>query len=168
MMKRFYRFLCCMLALALLVSIPAAFADQTAITGYVTANTMKVYQYPSPLSKTLGTMSYGEDVLVLAWQDGWMRLQNDKGEIGYCQYGNLSKKDPALNAYGYVKESGAYVYAKPGYGYKVIADVDMGDELLVVGQTRDGQWLRLKNGSRYGYIPTAQVSKTPTWFGLIG
>lgn len=167
MLKRFYRFLCCLLALALLSASCAFAAAEGAIPGYVTANTMKVYQYPSPLSKCLGTMSYGEGVLVLAVQDGWMRVQNTDGDIGYCETGSLSKKNPALDMYGYVKETGAYVYAKPGYGFKVIAKVEMGDELHVVGMTGDGQWLRLKNGSRYGYIPTEQVSKTPTWLGLI-
>ena len=168
MLKRFVRFLCCTLMIALLLSATAAFAaEKRVIPGYVTANTMKVYQYPSPLSKTLGTMSYGEGVTVLAWQDGWMRIQNSKGQIGYCPYGGLSPENPAMDTYGYVKETGAHVYAKPGYSWKVIAKCDMGDELHVVGMTKDGDWLRVQNGSKYGYVPTARVSKTPTWKGLI-
>ena len=66
--------------------------------------------------------------------------------------------------YGYVKETGAYVYAKPGFGWKVITKADMGDELHVVGMTKDKQWLRVKNGSKYGYVETDLISKTPTWF----
>lgn len=167
MLKRFSRILCCLLALALLFANCAFAAAENAIPGYVTANTMKVYQYPSPLSKLLGTMSYGEAVKVLATKDNWLKVQNREGEIGYCETGGLSKKNPALDLYGYVKETGAYVYAKPGLGWKVIAKVEMGDELHVVGMTKDKTWLRVKNGSKYGYVLTDLVSKTPTWKGLI-
>ena len=165
MKKYLFRFMVCILMLALLTSVPGAFAASTAnvIRGYVTANTMKVYQYPSPLSKTLGTMSYGEDVSVLAWQDGWMKVQNHKGQIGYCEYGGLSRTNPTMEIFGYVKEAGAYVYAKPGLGYKIIASVSMGDELKVVGMTKDKTWLRVQNGSKYGYILTELMSKTPIW-----
>ena len=165
MKKHVFRILICVLTLALFASIPGAFAASTAnvTRGYVTANTMKVYQYPSPLSKCLGTMSYGEDVNVLAWQDGWMKVQNHKGQIGYCEYGGLSRTNPAMEVFGYVKEAGAYVYAKPGLGYKIIADVSMGDELKVVGMTKDKVWLRVQNGSKYGYVLTQLMSKTPIW-----
>ena len=167
MLKRFYRILCCLLALALLFANCAFAAAEGALPGYVTANTMKVYQYPSPLSKLLGTMTYGEAVKVLDMKDGWLKVQNREGDIGYCETGSLSQKNPALDMYGYVKETGAYVYAKPGMGWKVIAKVEMGDELHVVGMTKDKTWLRVKNGSKYGYVLTDLVSKTPTWKGLI-
>jgi uncharacterized protein YgiM (DUF1202 family) len=151
--------------LALLFSVPGAFAASTAnvIRGYVTANTMPVYQYPNPLSKLLGTMSYGEDVSVLAWQDGWMKLQNHKGQIGYCEIGSLSRNNPAFEIFGYVREAGAYVYSKPSPEYKVIAKVTMGDELKVVGMTKDKNWLRVQNGSKYGYVLRELMSKTPIW-----
>lgn len=166
MKRRLFRISACFLMFILLFSISGAFADSTAnvTRGYVTANTMKVYQYPSPLSKCLGTMSYGEDVTVLSLKEGWMKVQNDKGEIGYCETGSLSKKNPVLDMFGYVKETGAYIHAKPGFGWKVIARADMGDELHVVGMTKDKQWLRVKNGNTYGYVLTELVSKTPTWF----
>jgi len=165
MKKQLFRTAVFVLLLALLASVPGAFAASTAnmTRGYVTANTMKVYRYPSPLSKCLGTMSYGEDVNVLAWQDGWMKVQNHKGQIGYCAYGGLSRENPAMEVYGYVKEAGAYVYAKPGLGYKIIADVSMGDELKVVGMTKDKTWLRVQNGSKYGYVLKDLISKTPIW-----
>lgn len=165
MKKHLFRTAVCVLTLALLFTIPCAFAASTAngIPGYVTANTMPVYQYPSPLSKTLGIMSYGEDVNVLAWQDGWMKLQNHKGQIGYCEYGGLSRVNPTMEVFGYVKETGAYVYAKPGLGYKIIADVSMGTELKVVGMTKDKTWLRVQNGGNYGYVLTGLMSKTPIW-----
>jgi uncharacterized protein YgiM (DUF1202 family) len=165
MKKQLFRTAVCILTLALLFSVPGAFAASTAnvTRGYVTANTMPVYQYPNPFSKLLGTMSYGEDVNVLAWQDGWMKLQNHKGQIGYCEIGSLSRNNPAMEVFGYVKEAGAYVYSKPSPEYKVIAKVTMGDELKVVGMTQDKTWLRVQNGSKYGYVLRELMSKTPIW-----
>lgn len=166
MKKHLIQTLGCILVLALLFSVPGAFAAsaaENAIPGYVTANTMMVYQVPNPFSKCLGTMSYGEDVSVLGWQDGWFKVQNKKGQIGYCEIGGLSRNDPSFEVYGYVKEAGAYVYSKPNPEYKVIATVTMGDELKVVGITKDKKWLRVQNGSKYGYVLTDLMSKTPIW-----
>lgn len=166
MKKRFVKLLAVSLALTLLFSANGAFAasaEKNKIHAYVVADTMKVYQYPSPLSKLLGVMSYGEDVMVLAWKDGWMRVQNRKGQIGYCEIGSLSQNDPRIEVFGYVKESGAYVYSKPSFGYKIIAKVSMGDELKVVGMTRDKAWLRVQNGEKFGYVRADLVSKSTIW-----
>lgn len=157
-----------LLTLALLAAIPPANAASLydiATKGYVIENTMDVYQYPSILSKLLGTMSFGEDVRVLSWQDGWIRVQNHKGKIGYCPYGSLSRKDPCtLDMFGYVKEAGVHVYAKPGAGYKIIDSLEMGDRLRVVGMTKDKEWLRVYSGKRFGYVQKELMSKTPTIF----
>lgn len=168
MMRKTKRMICCLLAIALLTALLPASAESAGdrkIKAYVTHNTMKVYQYPNPLSELLGVMSYGEGVRVLAWQDGWIRVQNSKGKIGYCEYGALSVRNPnRLNMYAYVKEAGAFVYAKPISSAKVIAAAVMGDELHVVAMTADKQWLRVQNGTKYGYVQTDQMSKTPMWF----
>lgn len=168
MKKKIRNALLLLMTASLLAFVPcthAASVQDIATKGYVCANTMKVYQYPSILSKLLGTMSYGEDVYVLDWQDGWMRIRNHKGQIGFCQYGGLSRKDTnTLDMYGYVKETGAYVYSKPDSAYRIIASVPMGDRLKVVGMTRDQKWLRVQNGSRFGYVQTEMMSKTPLFF----
>lgn len=166
MMKRCSKLLLCLLTMTLLFSVSGAFAASNAakpIRAYVVTDTMSVYQYPNLLSKTLGVMSYGEDVNVLAWRGDWLRVQNRKGKIGYCKVGSLSTENPAIEVYGYVKEVGAYVYAKPSLTSKTIATVTFGDELNVVGMTKDKTWLRIKNGSKYGYILTDLVSKVPVW-----
>lgn len=167
MIRKTKRMICCLLAIALLTALLPASAESAGgrkIKAYVIANTMKVYQYPNPLSELLGVMSYGEGVRVLAWQDGWFRVQNTKGKIGYCEYGGLGLQNPnRLNMFAYVKETGAFVYAKPISGAKAIAIASMGDELHVVGMTADKQWLRVQSGAKYGYVQTDQMSKTPLW-----
>lgn len=166
MMKHCSKLLLCLLTLTLLFSVSGAFAASNAansIRAYVVADTMNVYQYPNLLSKTLGIMSYGEDVNVLARRGDWLRVQNHKGKIGYCKVGSLSSANPAIEVYGYVEEAGAYVYAKPMLDSKTIATVTFGDELNVVGMTKDKTWLRVKNGSKYGYILTDLVSRVPIW-----
>lgn len=162
-----YRILSCILLCALLLTALPAQAASHSGTGsyqtYVIKNTMPVYQYPSPLSRLMGTMSYGEGVKVLAWQDNWIRVQNSKGQIGYCEFGGLSTKNPnTLNMKGYVKESGAFVFSKPATGYKAIAAVPMGTQLNAVAMTPDKKWVRVRNGSRYGYVQASLLSKTPT------
>jgi len=169
MKQNMHRIIAALLTLFLLTAaLPGYAAIYESDTGYqafVVANTMEVFQYPHTLSKLLGTMSFGEDVRVMAWQDAWIKVKNHKGDIGYCERGSLSITNPCtLNMSGYVEESGAYVYAKPGSGFKMIAAMPMGAELKVVGMTGDKQWLRVQNGSKYGYVKTALMSKTPTLF----
>lgn len=152
--------------LMLVSSLPAMATSHTAgYLAYVVKNTMKVYKSPSVLSPEMGTMSYGEDVRVLAWKDSWIRVQNHKGQIGYCEFGGLSTRNPnSLNIDAYVKESGAYVFAKPGTGYKTLGAVTMGKRLTALAMTPDKRWVRVSNGTRIGYIQSDALSKTPTSF----
>lgn len=155
------RILTAVLALLMLLSLAAASAD--GYLTYVVDNTMKVYKYPNQLSRVMGTMSYGENVRVLSWKDGWLRVRNDKGQIGYCPFGGLSTANPNnLNIDAYVKEAGAYVFSKPGTGYKSIGTVTMGQRLKALAMTPDEEWVRVSNGRRIGYIQSDKLSKTPT------
>lgn len=157
------RIFCAVLALGMLLSMAVSMAE--GYLTYVVTNTMKVYKYPNILSRVMGTMSYGEDVHVLAWKDGWLKVQNNKGKIGYCEFGSLSTRNPNnLNIDAYVKEAGAYVFAKPGTGYKSIGTVTMGQRLDALAMTPDDEWVRVSNGKRIGYIQADKLSKTPTSF----
>lgn len=157
------RIFCAVLALGMLLSLAVSIAE--GYLTYVVTNTMKVYKYPNQLSRVMGTMSYGEDVHVLTWKDGWLKVQNDKGQIGYCEFGGLSTRNPNnLNIDAYVKEAGAYVFAKPGTGYKSIGAVTMGQQLDALAMTPDDEWVRVSNGKRIGYIQADKLSKTPTSF----
>ena len=155
------RILTLLLALLMLLSMAAACAE--GYLTYVVDNTMKVYKYPNLLSRVMGTMSYGEDVRVLSWKDGWLKVQNDRGQIGYCPFGGLSTANPNnLNSDAYVKEAGAYVFAKPGTNFKSIGTVTMGQRLDALAMTPDEEWVRVSNGRRIGYIQADKLSKTPT------
>lgn len=148
------------IALIMLFSLAAAAAE--GYLTYVVDNTMKVYKSPTPLSRVMGVMSYGEDVRVLGWKNSWLRVQNDKGQIGYCEFGGLSTRNPnKLNIDAYVKEAGAHVYAKPGTGYKAIGTAAMGQKLKALAMTPDEKWVRVSNGKRIGYIQADKLSKTP-------
>lgn len=151
------------LTLALLILLSMAAAGAEGYLTYVVDNTMKVYKYPNLLSKVMGTMSYGEDVRVLSWKDDWLKVRNNKGQIGYCKFGSLSTANPNnLNSDAYVKEAGAYVFSKPGTGYKSIGTVTMGQHLNALAMTPDEKWVRVSNGKRIGYIQADKLSKTPT------
>jgi len=149
------------LILLLLLSLAAACAE--GYLSYVVDSTMPVYKSPNLLSAVMGTMSYGESVHVLSWKNGWLRVKNDKGQIGYCEFGKLSTGNPNnLNADAYVKEAGVRIFSKPDTTYKTIGTATMGQHLTALAVTPDGKWVRVSNGRRIGYIQADKLSKTPT------
>lgn len=161
MKRRLQRLSGLILAVLLVAYAPLALAG-SGQTGYVAENTLPVYQQPHRLSKTLGIMAYGQSMEVLAWQDGWARVKNSKGEIGYCDVHALTPNNPnTLAKDAYVKEAGAYVFNKPGTGYARIGKVSMGQRFSAVAVTPDGRWVRVWNGKRYGYIEASAVSSSP-------
>lgn len=155
--------LCAALALILmLASMPASAAGAGGDQVYVVDNTVSVYKLPHPLSKLLGTLSYGESVRALARKDGWVRIKNAKGAVGYCESGALSTKNPnTLDLDGYVRAGGAPIYAKPGASYKKLTTAKAGTKLHAVAITPDKKWVRVKSGKRYGYIQASALSKAP-------
>ena len=99
----------------MLMMLAPAFASAeagTAIPGYVTKNTMKVYQYPSPLSKKLGTMSYGEDVLVLS-------VDAKRVDDGYHVFAKGGREDTGMDALEWIKRG-----AEMGAGEIVLNSID--------------------------------------------
>lgn len=161
MKRRLQRLSGLILALILVAGAPLALAG-SGQRGYVAENTLPIYQQPHRLSKTLGVMAYGQSMEVLAWQDGWARVKNSRGEIGYCDVHALTPDNPnTLARDAYVKEAGAYVFSKPGTGYTRIGKVSMGQRFSAVALTPDGRWVRVWNGKRYGYISASALSRSP-------
>lgn len=155
------RLSCAILALALALAALPAFAAST-YKGYVSANTTQVYAQPNVLSKSLGTVSYGESLNVLAWRDGWARVKNGSGKIGYCKLSTLSAKDNnTLDMDGWVREDGAHVRNRPSSSGKSIATVKAGTKLRAVAITKDKKWVRVRSGKKYGYIASGDLSRTP-------
>ena len=128
-------------------------------TVYISANTLKAYDRPSTSGKSLGTMSYGESMTLLATSDGWARIRNSANAVGYCKLSGLTTVNPNnLNQTVYVKAAGAKVYKKPSTTSGTLKTLALNEKYTAVAMTSDGAWLRLKNGSSYGYAQTKYFS----------
>ena len=131
-------------------------------TVYISANTLVAYSSPSTSSKSLGTMSYGESMLLLGVDDGWAKIQNSSGAVGYCKYGGLTSVNPnSLNLSMYAQSSGVKLYAKPLTTATVRKTINQGDSVTVIAVTGDGAWARVNLGSgKYAYAQTKSISET--------
>ena len=131
-------------------------------TVYVGSNTLPVYASASTSSKKLGTMSYGESMLLLGVDDGWAKIQNSSGAVGYCKYGGLTSVNPnSLNLSMYAQSSGVKLYAKPLTTATVRKTINQGDSVTVIAVTGDGAWARVNLGSgKYAYVQTKSISET--------
>lgn len=132
-----------------------AYAD----TVYVGCNTLAVYAGARTSSKKLGTMAYGESMGLLGTSGEWAKVVNSEGTVGYCKSVNLLTSDPnTLNATVFAASNGVKVYKKPTTSSGVLKKAAQNESFTVVAATPDGEWLRLKNGSSYGYIKAEDVS----------
>lgn len=149
--------LCLMLGIGMPAAPTSARADS--YTVYVTSNTLKVYNKVSTSGKVLGTMSFGESMTCMATSDDWAAVKNSAGKIGYCKISGLSTANPNnINAKAYITASNVPVYRKPDTGAGVMMKLKKNSSYTAVGITRDGSWVRLKNGKYYGYVQAKHVS----------
>ena len=131
-------------------------------TVYISANTLVAYSSPSTSSKSLGTMSYGESMLLLGVDDGWAKIQNSSGAVGYCKFGGLTNVNPNnLNLTMYAQSNGVKLYAKPLTTATVRKTINQGDSVTVIAVTGDGAWARVNLGSgKYAYAQMKSISET--------
>ena len=129
-------------------------------TVYIAANTLVAYSAPSTSSKNLGTMSFGESMTLLDVDDGWAKIQNSSGAVGYCKYGGLTSVNPnTLKLTVYARENGVKLYSKPLATASVSRTLSLNDALTVVAVTEDGMWGRVSLGSgKYAYVQKSAVS----------
>lgn len=135
---------------------PAQAASQKA---YVSANTLKVYKSAKSSSKVLGTLGYGQKLTCVETKNGWAKVKNSSGTIGYCKKSSLSGKNPNnLSKTVYIKSNNTKVYALPSTSAKVLMKLKLNSKYKAVAKTKDGKWYRLKNGSEYGYVQVKNTS----------
>ena len=150
------RILSALLLLILMLPIlPAQAASQKA---YVICNTLPVFSKASSSGKSIATMTYGESITVVSVNDDWATIKNTKGETGYCKVNYLSAANPNILNVKTATKGKTPVYDMPDDDSKVIYTCKKGSRVTVVGQTRDGDWYRVKNGSKYGYIEADDVN----------
>lgn len=149
-------FMLFLLGLNTVGSIPAQAA---AIPVYVISNTLNVYKKAATSSKRLGVMSYGQGLYCLAVSGKWAKVKNSSGSVGYCAKSGLSKKNPnTLSKDVYISANNTRVYRYPSAKSKVLGKLACNAKLKAVAVTADGKWVRVKGGSRYGYVAKSALS----------
>lgn len=143
--------------------VPVDVGDQTV---YVSRNTLVVYQSATAASKALGTMAYGESMTLHEENGTWAKVENDKGEIGFCEVAGLTIENPNnMNAKGFISADGVKVYAKPDASAKQLKSLNRNAEVTVVALTPDMLWARVLTAGSYGYVlaeyvPNSEVGDT--------
>lgn len=131
-------------------------------TVYVGVNLAGCYASSDVNSSLLGVMSYGESFTCIAYGNGWAKLRNASGTEGYCQISALTTDNP--NASGitvYPQVSGVTVYSKPSESASVLGTLQLNTKMTAVAITPDNEWLRLSNGSTFGYARAKNFARTP-------
>lgn len=141
---------------------PSGAAPSLNTTVYVSANTLTAYDRASTSGKSLGTMSYGESMTLLAASGSWARVRNAAGATGYCKLSGLTATNPnTLSQTVYISANGTKVYRKPSTRAGVMQTLKLNAKYTAVAMTTDGAWVRLKNGNYYGYVQTKYLATAP-------
>lgn len=154
------RILAALLALCLLWGcLPCAMAESYRV--YIIADNLKILDRPSSSAKNLGTMAYGQSLTCLDVEDGWAKVENADGDVGYCKTKYLSEENPnTLDEAIFIREDGVKVYRRPTTSSDVMMTLGENDSYILVALTPDGDWARLKNGKYYGYVRTKYIARS--------
>ena len=151
---------------------PEAPALDDSIGCTVTAASLTIYKKASTSSDTLGTLSSGDEVMVLAYNKEWAYLYAD-GIYGYCRTGGLKKADAAptpsptpeatpapdmSNAFAaVVTESSVKVYTKADASSKLLTTLKKGAEINVISYT--STWAYIEKNGYTGYCRTSALKR---------
>lgn len=115
---------------------------------------MPVYASPSSSGKKLGSLPTGTEVTVVAYSGDWTKIKY-KGKSGYANFKYLNAQK-RIKAYS----KGSYkVYTEPSTSSKLLCTVSKGTTVYVAGKTGSYYLVENKNGTVYGYIKKAALTK---------
>lgn len=135
--------------------------DLTPKTVYIVSTVLPCFAQNNTSSKILGTMSFGESFTCTGSGEGWARIVNDKGDVGFCKEEGISSTNPnSYNITLYAQASGVKVYTKPSTSASVFTTLALNAKVTGVCQSTDKAWIRLKSGSDYGYVQAKDVATT--------
>ena len=131
-------------------------------TVYVTLSSLPVYVSDSASSKVLGTMCLGESMTMIGANDGWAKVKNSSGTVGYCLVSGLSTKDiNTLNKPYYAKNKTVTLYSRSISGASAATTVAQNTSLMAVCLSADGEWARIALSSGgFAYARVSDLSET--------
>lgn len=135
--------------------------DITPKTVYVVSTVLPCYEQNNINSKILGTMSFGEAFTCTGSGEGWARIVNGDGFVGFCKEDGISSTNPnTYNVTLYAQSAGVKVYKKPAASASVLTTLVLNAKVNGVCQSTDKAWIRLKIGSDYGYAQAKDLATT--------
>ena len=160
------RIIALILMLGLLLSCVPAFAASETV--YAAKNSVQVYAAKNTLAKKIGKLSYGESVICTNYKefsDGWAKIKNSNGQVGYCKMKQLTDDNPNVLDFKLPTRNRAIMYKKPSASSKMIAKFAKDVNIKVLAITPDCKWYRVKYNGQYGYIATEKMKGgTEGWY----
>ena len=107
----------------------------------------------------IGKLCLGDAVTLLGTDNGWAKLRNVKGEIGWCAAEFISTKSPIVNQTVYAQITDKFLAKQPGgaAGLKVNRKIKKNAKLTLVAQ--GDFWARVKYDGKTYYIPAIYLGE---------
>ena len=138
-------------------------AQQVSKTMFVTASTVKITNRAESKARRLVTVSFGEQLAMTALQGDWAQVQTSKGLKGYCPISALSETDPnTMNKQMYAQMNSVVIHTTPSTKSGRVRILKKGDTVTMTAITSDGQWARVTDGSKFGFVPTMYLDDAPS------
>lgn len=132
-------------------------------TAYISTGIAKVYAEPDTDSKLLGNLAYGEETTLLSVNDGWAKIQNASGNVGYIHYGALTAENPnSYNKTIYAAREVVKAYARPDVDSGAVAELSLNETMTLVAVVDGEIWGRvLLSSGDFAYVMAEECAMKP-------
>ena len=135
---------------------------------FVTASTLKISNRAEERAGTKATVAFGEQVTVTATQGEWAQVSTAKGVTGFCLLSGLSSENPStMSKLMYAQLPQVVVHTSPTLRSGRVRVLKKGDTITMVAVTSDGQWARVTDGEKSGFVPTIYLDDAPSAEGNV-
>ena len=140
--------LCCMLGAG-----SALAADM----GIITADGVNLRESPDTDSSVLGTLLLGQEVEVLAVENGWYRIMLSGGTVGYIRQDYIFSNSSGSRG-AYVLDDSAYMRGGPSENTYVIKQLTVGQGVKI--KAIIGEWFFVVADETAGYVYRTHLTLT--------
>jgi hypothetical protein len=123
-----------------------------------------IYASPSKDSDLLAFVEPGDELFVVGRLQSvdWYVVENDDSTTGFVQAVSIQDEVSRQSAVSeFIARELAVIYKSPSKDSKLLAAVEEGDQVLIVGQKSSGEWYSVKSSGKRpaGYIQAASLTK---------
>lgn len=125
----------------------------------VTTNTLVVYTTNSTSSQQLGTLRWGDQVVVLDHGNTWAYITQDGSKYGYCLLAGLMPTSQMTDGTpATVTANSLTVYRSASTSSQALGTLSKGDEVVVVDN--NGEWAYVLRNGKYGFCLLSGLTPT--------